>query len=145
MFANRVIAEKHECRLAYELKKIDLRVIDIARLSEDKQAFVFGDAVRTIYRLKLGEYDNDGVNPPSKIVIFIDELNKYASRDTPKSSPILREILDVTERGRSLGVIMFGAEQFRSAIHQRVTGNCAAHAYGRTNALETMSLDYSNF
>lgn len=148
MFANRVVAEKHECRLADELKRIkpnDVRVIDIARLSEDKQAFVFGDAVRTIYRLKLGEYDNEGVNPPSKIVIFIDELNKYASRDTPKSSPILREILDVTERGRSLGVIMFGAEQFRSAIHQRVTGNCAAHAYGRTNALETMSRDYSNF
>ena len=149
MFGQRAIPGKHECRLADELKTIkpnDVKVIDIAKLPEDKQAFVFGDAVRTIYRLKLGEYDSEpGVNPPSKIVIFIDELNKYASRDTPKSSPILREILDVTERGRSLGVIMFGAEQFRSAIHQRVTGNCAAHAYGRTNAIETTNRDYSNF
>lgn len=148
MFANRASSENNECRLAEELKRIknnDVYVIDVAKLSEDKQAFVFGDAVRTIYNLKLGEYDGqNGVNPPARIVMFIDELNKYASKDTPKSSPILREILDVTERGRSLGVILFGAEQFRSNIHQRVTGNCSTHAYGRTNSIETSSKDYGS-
>lgn len=147
MFGQRPVRSKHECRLADELKTIqanDVRVIDIAKLSEDKQAFVFGDVLRTIYNLKLGEYDDEGVNPPSRIIIFIDELNKYASKDTPKSSPVLREILDVTERGRSLGIIMFGAEQFRSGIHARVTGNCAAHAYGRTNSIEASGKDYSH-
>ncbi|HVI39708.1 MAG TPA: ATP-binding protein [Anaerovoracaceae bacterium] len=148
MFANRVVPEQSECRLADELKHIkknEVHVIDIAKLAEDKQAFVFGDTVKTIYNLKLGEYDNeDGVLPPSRIVIFIDELNKYASSDVPKSSPILRQILDVTERGRSLGVILFGAEQFRSAIHKRVSGNCATHAYGRTNSIETSTGDYKS-
>lgn len=148
MFANAVNPTKAECRLADELKQIrknEVRVIDIAKLPEDKQAFVFGDAVRTIYNLKLGEYDSEiGVEPPSRIVIFIDELNKYASKDVPKTSPILREILDVTERGRSLGVILFAAEQFRSAIHDRVTGNCATHAYGRTNSIETGTKDYGS-
>ena len=147
MFANRVVPEQSECRLADELKNIgknEVHVIDIAKLSEDKQAFVFGDAIKTIYNLKLGEYDNEGVTPPSKIVIFIDELNKYASSDAPKSSPILRQILDITERGRSLGVVLFGAEQFRSAIHKRVTGNCATHAYGRTNSIETSTGDYKS-
>lgn len=146
MFANRPDPSKHECRLADELKKIrenEVCVIDIAKLPEDKQAFVFGDAVRTIYNLKLGEYDAEsGVEPPSRIVIFIDELNKYASKEIPKSSPILREILDITERGRSLGVVLFAAEQFRSAIHPRVTGNCSTHAYGRTNSIETSTADY---
>lgn len=148
MFANRQDLSRGECRLADALKHIsanDVFVIDIAKLPEDKQAFVFGDAVRTIYNLKLGEYDGeDGVQPPNRIVVFIDELNKYASKDTPKSSPILREILDVTERGRSLGVVLFGAEQFRSNIHQRVTGNCSTHAYGRTNSIETATKDYSS-
>lgn len=148
MFANRADTTKGECRLADELKHIkpnDIQVIDIAKLPEDKQAFVFGDAVRTIYNLKLGEYDGESnVNPPDRIIVFIDELNKYASKDTPKASPILREILDVTERGRSLGVILFGAEQFRSNINQRVTGNCSTHAYGRTNSIETSSKDYSS-
>ena len=149
MFGQRAVPEKHECRLADEIMRIradDVYVIDIAKLSEDKQAFVFGDALRAVYNLKLGEYDVEpGVKPPSRIVVFIDELNKYASKDTPKNSPLLREILDVTERGRSLGVIMFGAEQFRSAIHPRVTGNCAVHAYGRTNSLEASGKDYGHF
>ena len=148
MFATRANPKKSECRLADKLKHIgsnDVCVIDIAKLPEDKQAFVFGDAVKTIYNLKLGEYDSDkDVNPPTRIIIFIDELNKYASKDTSKSSPILREILDVTERGRSLGVVLFGAEQFRSNIHQRVTGNCSTHAYGRTNSIETSQKDYSS-
>jgi DNA helicase HerA-like ATPase len=148
MFANRVVPEKNECRLAEEIKKIkknEVYVIDIAKLPEDKQSFVFGDAIRTIYNLKLGEYDDEtNVCPPSRIVVFIDELNKYASKDVPKSSPILKELLDVTERGRSLGVVLFGAEQFRSAIHPRITGNCATQAYGRTNSIETSSKDYGS-
>lgn len=148
MFANRVQPDQSECRLADELKHIkknEVHVIDISKLPEDKQAFVFGDAVKTIYNLKLGEYDNESdVKPPSRIVVFIDELNKYASSDVPKSSPILRQILDVTERGRSLGVVLFGAEQFRSAIHKRVTGNCATHAYGRTNSIETSTGEYKS-
>ena len=148
MFANRPDPNKGECRLAEALKHIspnDVCVIDVAKLPEDKQAFVFGDALRTIYNLKLGEYDGEaGVQPPTRIIVFIDELNKYASKDTPKSSPILREILDVTERGRSLGVVLFGAEQFRSNIHTRVTGNCSTHAYGRTNSIETATKDYAS-
>ena len=147
MFANAVNSSKAECHLADELKQIrknEVHVIDIAKLPEDKQAFVFGDAVRTIYNLKLGEYEAESIDPPSRIIIFIDELNKYASKDVPKTSPILREILDVTERGRSLGVILFAAEQFRSAIHNRVTGNCATQAYGRTNSIETSAKDYSS-
>jgi uncharacterized protein len=148
MFAQRVNEGNNECRLSEELKKIkknEALIVDIAKLSEDKQAFVFGDALRTIYNLKLGEYDAEkDVKPPQRIIIFIDELNKYASRDIPKTSPILRQLLDVTERGRSLGVILFGAEQFRSAIHPRITGNCATHAYGRTNSTETSTKDYGS-
>ena len=125
------------------IKKNEVHVIDIAKLNEGMQGFVFGDAIRTIYNLQLGEYSGEkDVNPPRKIIIFIDELNKYASQDSPKNSPILQQILDIAERGRSLGIILFSAEQFRSAIHSRVTGNCSSHAYGRTNAIEIAKSDY---
>lgn len=123
-----------------DIKKNEVHVIDIAKLSDDMQAFVFGDAIKAIYNLKLSP--DDEANPPSKIVIFIDELNKYASSDVPKSSPILRQVLDIAERGRSLGIVLFGAEQFKSAIHQRVTGNCSTFAYGRINAIELTKSDY---
>lgn len=141
------VHNKNEIRISDALKNIksnEVHVIDIAKLNEDMQGFVFGDTVRTIYDLQLGQISSDDENytPPSKIVIFIDELNKYASADAPKSSPILRQVLDIAERGRSLGIILFSAEQFKSAIHSRVTGNCSTHAYGRTNAIEIAKNDY---
>ncbi|MDD3860142.1 MAG: ATP-binding protein, partial [Bacteroidales bacterium] len=108
----------------------------------DTQAFVFGDVIRAIYELKLGQEEREEREIPSKIVIFIDELNKYASNDVPKNSPILKQILDISERGRSLGIILFSVEQFKSAIHDRVKGNCASHAFGRTNAIEISKADY---
>lgn len=137
--------ETKETRISDALKHIkknEVHVIDIAKLNDDMQSFVFGDAVRAIYDLQLGQYEDSDYTPPSKIVIFIDELNKYASTDTPKNSPILRQVLDIAERGRSLGVILFAAEQFKSAIHTRVTGNCSTFAYGRTNAIEIAKSDY---
>ena len=148
IFARDVREDEGETRIGDALKHIkknEVHVIDIAKLSEDKQAYVFGDAIRTIYDLQLGQYSGEeGVNPPARIVIFIDELNKYASKDTPKNSPILKQVLDVAERGRSLGVVLFAAEQFRSAIHDRVTGNCSTHAYGRTNSIEVTKSDYKS-
>ena len=146
MFANRITSDKKQTRLTDALKSInknDVMVVDIAKLNENMQSFVFGDVIRSIYDLKLGQYDVDEeYDPPSKIVIFIDELNKYAASDAPKSSPILRQVLDIAERGRSLGIVLFSAEQFKSAIHSRVTGNCSTHAYGRTNAIEISKNDY---
>lgn len=148
IFARDIREDNGETRIGDALKYIkknEVHVIDIAKLSEDKQAYVFGDAIRTIYDLQLGQYaGEEGVNPPSRVVIFIDELNKYASKETPKNSPILRQVLDVAERGRSLGVVLFAAEQFRSAIHDRVTGNCSTHAYGRTNSIEVTKSDYKS-
>jgi len=125
--------------IAQNLRSNQVAVIDIARLDDSTQSFVFGAVARAIYDLKLGAERSD---IPDKIVIFVDELNKYASNDVPKNSPILKQLLDIAERGRSLGIILFSVEQFRSAIHDRVKGNCATQAYGRTNSIEVSKSDY---
>jgi uncharacterized protein len=125
------------------IKKNEVYVIDIAKLDEQLQCFVFGDIVRTVYNLKLGDTDRDDFdNIPKRVIIFVDELNKYASSSSPKGSPILNNLLEITERGRSMGVILFSAEQFKSAIHDRIKGNCSTHAFGRTNAIEISKSDY---
>lgn len=145
IFSN-ITDESHDIRISDALKRIkknEVHVIDIAKLNEDMQCFVFGDAIRALYDLQQEKGFDDDYMPPSKIVVFIDELNKYASKDTPKAFPILRQVLDIAERGRSLGVVLFAAEQFKSAIHPRVTGNCSTFAYGRTNAIEIAQKDYS--
>lgn len=122
-----------------ELVGGQVMVIDITLLDDNTQGFVFGSVARAIWEMK---FDTERDNVPKKVIIFVDELNKYASNDTPKSSPILHQLLDITERGRSLGIILFSVEQFRSAIHDRVKGNCATSAYGRTNAIEVSKSDY---
>ena len=124
------------------IKKDQVYVIDISNLNESIQAFVYGVVLKAVNKLRSGDSDSEDENSPIRVVIFMDELNKYDSNDTPKYSPILKEILDVTERGRSLGIVLFGAEQFRSNIHDRVIGNCANNVYGRSNAVELASSGY---
>lgn len=123
------------------LQPNDVKVIDIAQLDPAIQGFVFGDVIQQVVE-RMSAKDSE---TPDQIVIFVDELNKYASTDVPKTSPILRHLLDVAERGRALGIILFSVEQFRSAIHDRVKGNCANSAYGRTNFVEVTKPDYTFF
>lgn len=151
MFNDIINTEKDEVRLEdaiCNIKSNDVFVVDIAKQDENMQAFVFGSVMQAVTKLKLGEFDEDMTQEqraevPDRIVIFVDELNKYASADAPKSSPILRLLLDIAERGRSLGIVLFTAEQFKSAIHKRITGNCSTHAYGRTNSIEVSDKTYS--
>jgi uncharacterized protein len=138
-------SDKRQVILNEEIKTIksgDVYVVDIAKLEEQLQCFIFGDIVRSAYNLKLGETNRTEEDIPRRIIIFVDELNKYASSSAPKNSPILNQILEITERGRSMGIILFSAEQFKSAVHDRAKGNCATHAYGRTNAIEISKPDY---
>ncbi len=121
------------------IKPNEVKVVDIAKLDDKTQAFVFGDVMETIMNLMNAKEDP---SLPDKIIVFVDELNKYASADAPKSSPILKQLLEVAERGRSLGIVLFSVEQFRSAIHDRVKGNCSTNAYGRTNFVEVGKSDY---
>jgi len=73
----------------------------------------------------------------------VDELNKYApARGQGESSPILDQVLDIAERGRSFGIILFSAQQFLSAVHERVTGNSATKVLGRTDSAEINAGNY---
>lgn len=151
IFVNALSADKKQrhCYLSDAVKNInggDMMVIDIAGLDEQMQCLVFGDTIRAVYELKHGDFDADerkSKKPiPKKMVVFVDELNKYAPSTSPKGSPLLANLLDITERGRQEGIILFSAEQFKSAIHDRVKGNCSTNVYGRTNAIEVSKPDY---
>lgn len=129
--------------LSQEIAKIrggETIVVDIARLADDEQTLVFGDILRTIYAL-YAEEGSEREDLPEKVIIFVDELNKYAPA-REKESPIIEQVLDIAERGRSLGVVLLGAEQFMSAVHERVVGNCSTHVIGRSGSAELSSPVY---
>jgi len=115
-------------------------VVDIAKLTDDEQTLVFGDILRTIYAL-YAEEGSDREDLPEKVIIFVDELNKYAPA-RERESPIIEQVLDIAERGRSLGVVLFGAEQFMSAVHERVAGNCSTIVVGRSGSAELSAVHY---
>ncbi len=119
-------------------------VIDIAKLTAEEQTLVFGDVLRTIYNLYSGEsLPLDPYEPPEKVIVFVDELNKYApARGETGGSPILEQVLDIAERGRSFGMILFSAQQFLSAVHPRVTGNSATKVLGRSDSAEINEGNY---
>ena len=141
--------DQHQVYLSDEVLNIsggEMMVVDIAGLTEQLQCLVFGDIIRTVYSMKHGDFDPDDRKSkkeiPKKVIIFVDELNKYAPATSSKNSPLLANLLDITERGRSEGVVLLSAEQFRSAIHDRIKGNCGTNVYGRTNAIEVSRPDY---
>lgn len=136
---------RNEKLLTTELTNIkggQVYVVDIAKLADDEQTLVFGDILRTVYSVKAEESeDRTETSPvPDKIIIFVDELNKYAP--SGRESPITQQVLDIAERGRSLGVILISAQQFMSAVHSRVTGNSATKILGRTGSSEVNAPDY---
>lgn len=141
--------ERRQTHLSDAIQNIEggqVYVVDIAGLNEQLQCLVFGDVIQSVYGLKHGDYDDHTRRTkkpvPKRIVIFVDELNKYAPTTVGKSSPLLADLLEITERGRSEQVILFSAEQFRSAVHERIKGNCGTNVYGRTNAIEISRPDY---
>lgn len=115
-------------------------VVDIAKLTDEEQTLVFGDILRTVYAL-YAEEGTEEYELPKRVIIFIDELNKYAPV-RERSSPILEQVLDIAERGRSLGVILISAQQFMSAVHGRVTGNAASLIVGRSGSAELAAPAY---
>ena len=97
-------------------------VIDVANLEEDAQDLIFARVVSTL-RKHLERRDL-GVD---HVIVFVDELNKYAPGDGPDTY-VRKMLLDIAERGRYLGLVLFGAQQFRSQVHRRVVGNAGTAA-----------------
>ncbi len=134
---------RNHCSLSEKIRDIkggNTYVVDVYNLKDEEKTLVFGDILRTIYNL-YAESDVAEEDLPKKVIIFVDELNKYAPQGSA-GSPIVDQVLEVAERGRSLGIVLFGAQQFLSAVHDRVTGNCSTTLLGRTNAAEMAERSY---
>ena len=112
-------------------------VIDVASLEEDAQDLIFARVV-TKLREHLEKRDL-GVN---HVVVFVDELNKYAPSDAQETY-VRKMLLDLAERGRYLGLVLFSAQQFRSQVHRRVVGNSGTALYGRMDGDELATPGYA--
>ena len=93
-------------------------VVDLHNLRERAQRFVVGVVLAAETARK------EAAGPGSLLFTMIDELNKYAPREG--NSPIKDVLLDIAERGRSLGIILIGAQQTASEVERRIVVELAA-------------------
>ncbi len=112
-------------------------VIDLHRLHDRAQRFVVGALLQGV----LEERERlSAAGDSAPVFVVLDELNKYAPREG--RSPIKERILDIAERGRSLGMILIGAQQTASEVEPRVVANCAFRIVGRLDAAEAQRSEY---
>jgi DNA helicase HerA-like ATPase len=111
-------------------------VIDVAGLDPLAQDLVFARVVSKLReQLERRELGVDHV------VVFVDELNKYAPADGAETY-VKKMLLDLSERGRYLGLVLFAAQQFRSQVMRRVVGNAGTAVYGRMDSDELATPGY---
>ena len=112
-------------------------VVDVANLEEDAQDLIFARIVS-----KLREHLERRDLGVKHLVVFVDELNKYAPGDGTDTY-VRKMLLDIAERGRYLGLVLFSAQQFRSQVHRRVVGNSGTALFGRMDPDELSTPGYA--
>lgn len=125
---------------AGESRRIDrsaaqITVVGIQSLHELAQRFVVGALLKEMFEDK----ERTGQRLPLSVVV-LDELNKYAPREG--QSPIKDMLIDIAQRGRSLGVILVGAQQTASRVAPEVLENAALRVTGRLDAAEAERSEY---
>jgi DNA helicase HerA-like ATPase len=125
----------HRGERSITTSRAQVTVVDLHNLPDRAQRFVVGVTLRGEFARK----ERQGTARPLMFVV-LDELNKYAPREG--DSPIKQILLDVAERGRSLGVILIGAQQTASEVERRILANCAIRVAGRLDAAEAERPEY---
>ncbi|HEU4529362.1 MAG TPA: ATP-binding protein [Actinomycetota bacterium] len=123
--------ERH--RIDWEANQVT--VVDIHNLHDRAKRFVTGVVIKRLFEHK----ERMGRREPLAFLV-LDELNRYAPREG--WSPIKEVLLDVAERGRSLGMILVGAEQTASEVERRVIANSAFRVVGRLDTAEAQRSEY---
>ncbi len=121
-------------RYRADVMRSQLTVVDIHSLHAHAQMFVVGVMLKQLFE----EKERKGQKP--YVFVVLDELNKYAPREG--ESPIKDVLLDIAERGRSLGIILIGAQQTASEVERRVVANASIRVVGRLDPAEAERPEY---
>jgi hypothetical protein len=133
LIRGREIGQRHAHLLDWRRKQMS--VVDIHGLHDRAKRFVVGAVLKRLFE----EKESLGTARPLVFVV-LDELNKYAPREG--SGPIKEVLLDISERGRSLGIVLVGAQQTASEVEGRIVSNAALRVVGRLDPAEAERPEY---
>ncbi|OLS18897.1 MAG: hypothetical protein HeimC3_48350 [Candidatus Heimdallarchaeota archaeon LC_3] len=113
-----------------------INVIQLNRLTDEEMRLIGNAVIREIFT------NMEDQNPIfSRVVVFFDELNKFAPKRT--SAPVKRQIIDLVARGRAMNFTLIGAEQFASQIDDEVFGNSVTKLIGYSEISEIKNSIYN--
>jgi DNA helicase HerA-like ATPase len=118
-----------------DLDGSQVTVVDLHNLNDRAKRFVVGVTLKRAFEAKERAGQSDEL-----LLVVLDELNKYAPREG--TSPIKEILLDIAERGRSLGVILIGAQQTASEVERRIIANSSIRVVGRLDSAEAAREEY---
>lgn len=136
----------------WDLRPGDLWVVDISRLPDKGQRLVFHWVIRAIHEFLEKKRTGDTSTPflqeqvdlrafPNRVVVFVDELNKFAPWGA-EASAIKRDIVEITARGRSIGLSLIGAQQLASRVDEEILANTSTFVVGRSHPIEIARAAY---
>ncbi|WP_370326515.1 ATP-binding protein [Euzebya sp.] len=125
--------QRHRVRVMSSDEQVN--VVDLTPLSGRAQRFVVGALLTQEFAAK----EARGTRDPLLFVV-LDELNKYAPRQG--NSPIKSTLVEIAERGRSLGMILIGAQQTASAVDEAIITNASIKVVGRMDPAEASKNEY---
>jgi DNA helicase HerA-like ATPase len=133
LIRGRDVGDRERHRLDW--RRTQITVVDIHGLHDRAKRFVVGATLKRMFE------DKEGLGSAEPLVfVVLDELNKYAPREG--SGPIKEVLLDVSERGRSLGIVLIGAQQTASQVEPRIVANAALRVVGRLDLAEAERAEY---
>ena len=106
--------------------------------SEAMQRLVFEAVLR-----RIGNYQQTSSNRFDHVLVFVDELNKFAPRR--ESSPIKDKIVEIAARARSINIGLVGAHQLASLVDEQVYANASTFVLGNTDEVELKNEEYRKF
>ena len=110
-------------------------VVDLHNLPDRAQRFVVGVI------LKPSSSARRRPAPPGRCCSSCS-TSSTSTRRARAPRPIKEVLLDIAERGRSLGVILIGAQQTASEVERRIIANSAIRVVGRLDAAEAARPEY---
>jgi len=120
-------------------------VVDIAKLHPKGQRLVFTNIYQALDRILEAKRNREDTvqiadrtlnigDFPDRVVVFVDELNKFAPQGR-EAAPLKTHIVNITARGRSIGLSLIGAEQVANQVDEELMANTSTYAVGRSHAI----------
>ena len=110
-----------------------LTVVDVHALHADAQRFVVASVLAGVW-----EQHEDSTSPGRPSWCSTNSTSTHLVG----TSPIKSLLVDIAARGRSLGVVLIGAQQNPSGVDRDITNNAALEVVGQIKASEAAELGF---